>query len=249
MDTAAHTIQREEGALPIAEQLVSLIAPGSFAADQYRTLRHNVERLRRTGGLQVVGITSAGAGDGKSMTALNLAGALAQARSARILIIDADLRRPCVGRYLGLNALSSPGLAEALADSARELTDVVVHLDQFNLSVLPAGTPQKSPYELLNSPRLEQLLKDARVVYDYVLIDTPPLVPFPDCRVLARHVDGFLTIVAAHRTPRKLFTEGLSVLDPAKVIGLVFNGDDEPKSGHYGYYGYYDNDHTHPRRF
>jgi capsular exopolysaccharide synthesis family protein len=233
------TLTRDEERSAIAEQLVSLRAPGSFAADQYRTLRHSVERLRRSAGLQILGVTSSGAGEGKSITALNLAGTLAQARNARILIVDADLRRPAVSHYLGLEPPSSGGLAEAIQNPTRELSDAVTHLERFNLSVLPAGPPQNAPYELLNAPRVETLLKEARGLYEYILIDTPPLVPFPDCRVLARHIDGFLVIVAAHKTPRKLLMEGLSLLDPAKVIGLVFNGDDEPRSAHYGYYGDY----------
>src|SRR5438105_5572878 len=80
----------------IAEELISLLAPNSFAADQYRTLRHSIELLQRECGLRVLAITSPTPGDGKSVTTLNLAGALAQRRDARVLVIDADLRRPSV---------------------------------------------------------------------------------------------------------------------------------------------------------
>ena len=91
--------------------------------------------------------------------------------------------------------------------------------DRLNLSVLPAGTAETSTYELLTSPRLEALLAEARAHYDYVLIDTPPLVLVPDCRLIGRWVDGFLVVVAAHKTPRRLLAEGLNLLDPAKVLG------------------------------
>lgn len=248
MTTPSESARREDAAarlrefvrgdgerLQIAEQLVSLIAPGSFAADQYRTLRHNVERLRKESGLQVLAVTSPGPGDGKSVTALNLAGALAQSPDARVLIVDADLRRPTVAEYLGV-ASRSPGLAEAILNSQYALPQVVRRLEGFNLSVLLAGTPQPTPYELLNSQRLEGLLAEARRLYDYVLIDTPPIVPFADARLLGRWVDGFLVIVAAHKTPRKLLAEALNLLDPAKLIGVVLNGDDRPLSSHYGYY-------------
>jgi len=223
---------------PVAEQLVSLHAPASFEADQYRALRLTLE-LRRTGGLQVVAVTSPCPADGKSITALNLAGTLAQARDAHVLIVDADLRRPSVARYLGLDAQSTPGLAEALLQPTFELPQLVRHLERFNLSVLAAGTPQSTPYELLNSPRVEELLVDARRAYDYVVIDTSPLLPFPDARLLGRYVDGYFLTVAAHRTPRKMLTDGLSLLDPAKVLGVIFNGDDQPRSTHSGYYDYY----------
>lgn len=225
--------------LHIAEEIVSLVAPGSFAADQYRTLRHAVDRLRIDNGLKVLAITSAGPGDGKSITALNLAGALAQSPDARILVVDADLRRPSVAEYLGLGALRTPGLVEAILDAGLELGRVVRRLEGFNLSVLPAGTPQKAPYELLISSRLEHLLTEAGRLYDCVLIDTPPLVPFPDCQILGRWVDGYLVTVAAHKTPRKLLADALNLLEPAKVVAVVFNGDDRPLAGHYGYYQYY----------
>ena len=83
-------------------------------------------------------------------------------------------------------------------------------------------------------------MKEARRHYDWLVIDTPPVVPLPDCRLIERWVDGFLVVVAAHKTPRKLLAETLNLLDPAKVVGLVFNADDRPVSGYYGYYGYGD---------
>jgi capsular exopolysaccharide synthesis family protein len=224
--------------LNVAEPLVSFLAPASLEADQYRTVRHTVERLRRDAGYQVFAVTSPAPGDGKTITALNLAGALAQSRGARVLLIDADLRRPSVGQYLTLGS-ESPGLADAIENDDCGLLQTVRHLDSLNLSVLPAGRPHVESYELLNSPRVETLLREARRQYDYVLIDTLPLVPFPDCRLLGRWVDGFIIVVAAHRTPRKLVAEAMNLLDPAKVIGTVFNGDDRPMRAHSGYYGYY----------
>jgi capsular exopolysaccharide synthesis family protein len=223
----------------VAEQLVSLCAPDSFAADQYRTLRLTIERHHRGGQLQVVAITSPGPADGKSVTTLNVAGVLAQSADTRVLVIDADLRRPSVAAYLGGGIRPTPGLAEAIAGSGNDLGEWVQRLDRFNLSVLPAGAPHAAPYELLNSPRVEMLLTEARRRYDYVVIDTPPLLPFPDCGVLGRHIEGYLLTVAAHRTRRKLLTQALAALDPAKVLGIVFNGDDQPRGRHYGYY--YDN--------
>ncbi|HXD73349.1 MAG TPA: CpsD/CapB family tyrosine-protein kinase [Vicinamibacterales bacterium] len=223
----------------IAEQLVSLIAPGSFAADQYRTLRQSIERLRRDEGLHVLAMTSPTPGDGKTVTTLNLAGALAQAPDARILVVDADLRRPSVAKYLGLGVNASPGLSELLQDDAYGFEDVVRRFDGFNLSIVPAGVPQDAPYELLNSVRFETFLADVKERYDCVLIDTPPLVPLPDCRLIGKWVDGFLLVVGAHRTPRKLVTDALHLLDAAKVIGIVFNGDRRPLSDQYGYGHYY----------
>jgi capsular exopolysaccharide synthesis family protein len=223
----------------IAEQLVSLLATDSFEADQYRTLRHSVEWLRKESGLHVLAVTSPSPGDGKTITTLNLAGALAQGPDARVLVMDADLRRPSVTEYLGLGRLHGPGLGDALADPAFDVRRAIRRLEGFNLSVLPAGSPRNSPYELLNSPRLEELLGETRDLYDFVLVDTPPLVPLPDCRLIGKWVDGFLVVVGAHKTRRRLVADALQSLDPAKVIGVVFNGDDRPTAGYYGYDDYY----------
>ena len=110
--------------------------------------------------------------------------------------------------------------------------------ESLNLSVLAAGSSQVQPYELLASSRLGGVLAESRRLYNYVLIDTPPVVPLADCRLLAPWIDGYLVVVGAHKTPRRMLAEALTLLDPAKVLGLVFNGDDRPLNAYYGYYGY-----------
>ena len=218
----------------VDEHLVSLITPGTFEADQYRVLRHTVEQRRRTAGLAVVAVSSAGAGDGKTTTAINLAGALAQDRAARVLLVDCDLRGSALARRLGLG--EGRGLVQAIVDPMLTLEDAIRHLPRFNLDVMAAGFETASPYELLKSPRLGELLDAARRRYDYIVLDTPPVVPFPDCRVLGKVVDGFLLVVQAHRTPRRLVDEALGVLPKDMVVGIVFNGHDQAVSPYHGYY-------------
>jgi capsular exopolysaccharide synthesis family protein len=218
-----------------ADHLVSLFDPTSYEAEQYRVLRHTVETLRKGANLQVVALTSAGVGDGKSTTAINLAGSLAQSPQARVLLADLDLRRPSVAHRLGLSG-SKRGCVDALVDPSVTLEETVVNLARFNLSVLPAGRPAVAPYELLKSPRLEALLDEARQRYDYIVLDTPPFVPVPDCRLIAKCVDGFLIVVAAHRTPRGAVAETLDLIDPGKVMGLVFNGNDAHRASYYDVY-------------
>lgn len=222
----------------VEEHLVSLVAPGSFEAEQYRALRHVVEDARRTQVLTVVAVCGPGDGDGKTTTAINLAGALAQAPDARILLVDADLRRSSVATRLGLDE-GGPGLVDLILDPGLALDDVVRSLEGFNLWVLTVGRRTAKPYEVLKSPRLGELLADARRRYDHVVIDTAPVVPVSDSRLIAGWVDGFLLVVAARRTRRELLEEALNLLAPAKVLGLVFNGDDRPPSRYYGY-GYHD---------
>ena len=219
------------------EHLASVLAPRSFESDQYRVLRHFLEQARAQKRLDVLAVTSPTAGDGKTVTAINLAATLARSGRSRVLLIDADLRRPFVAANLGLDA--GPGLVGALLDESLELA-AVVHHTPFHLDVLPAGVPPVDAYHVLESPRLGQLLEAARASYDYVLLDTPPMLLVPDCRVLSQWLDGFLVVVAAHRTPRKLLAATLSALDEARVVGIVFNGDDRPLHGYYnGDYGDY----------
>jgi protein-tyrosine kinase len=206
--------------------LVSLLAPTSFEAEQYRALRHMIEQLHRSAELSVVAVASPDAGDGKSTTAINLAGALAQAPDARVLLVDADLRGANLAGYLGLDDQDAPGLVDAILNTTLTLEAVTQKCPHLNLSVVPAGRRPSAPYEVLKSPRIGELLGEARRQYDYIIVDTPPLVSVPDGRVTGKWVDGFLIVVAAHRTPRKLLEEALNVTEPAKIVGLVFNNDD-----------------------
>ena len=223
----------------VDDHLVSLVAPGAFEAEQYRALRYTIEQFHKMRDLRIVAVTSPGVGDGKTTTAINLAGALAQAHEARVLLVDADLRRPAVGNLLALGGSDAPGLVNAILDPSLTLEQVARPRPPFNLSVLSAGQMPPSPYEVLKSPRLGELLDEARRCYDYIVLDAPPLCPVQDCRVIAHLVDGFLLVVAAHHTPRRLVEEAFNVVERGKMLGLVFNGDDQPPSSFYGHYGYY----------
>ncbi len=221
----------------VDEHLVSLVTPAAFEAEQYRALRHIVEQFHKTADLNVVAVSSPAVGDGKTLTAINLAGALAQAADARVLLVDADLRRPSLHHRLGTTDRSGPGLVDAILGPGVTLDQVVQPRPPFNLSVIHAGQTPPSPYEVLKAPRLGELLQEARRQYDYVIVDTPPLTPVQDCRIIGRWVDGFLVVVAAHRTPRRLVEEALTRLDQEKIIGFVFNRDSQSLSRRYTRYG------------
>jgi capsular exopolysaccharide synthesis family protein len=215
-------------------RLVSLAAPASFAAEQYQGLRLTVERLARTREAKVIAISSPAAGDGKTVTAINLAGALARGSDERVLLIDADLRRPAIAKQLGLVGVTS-GFTEALTDLV-PLRDVVTRIDSFNLDVVPAGRVRAGISQTLRSPHLEEFLVQARQQYAYVVVDTPPLLPVFDAALLAKFVDGVLLVVSANQTPRKLLGEALNMLDASKVLGIVFNRDERPLFGYYNSY-------------
>ena len=223
------------------KHLVSLIAPASFAAEQYQALRLKIERIRQSRDLRVIAITSPGAADGKTVTSINLAAALGRGSNARVLIIDADLRRPALAQQLHVDAAAA-GVAELVANPDLTIADAVRPVDTFNLDVITAGQPTGPVHELFRSPRLERLLQGAREQYDFIVIDTPPLLPVFDASMVAKLVDGLLLVVAANQTPRKLLGEALTHLDPSKVLGLVYNRDTQPLFGYYNssYYGYFD---------
>jgi capsular exopolysaccharide synthesis family protein len=223
----------------VDDHLVAVHSPQSFEADQYRILRHFLDQHGGGPKRQVLGITSPTAGDGKTTTAVNLAVTLAQSPGARVVLIDADLRRPFVATSLGLDDRRGPGLAATALDPKLEL-EQLVRPTPFNVDVVPAGPSTPSAYRLFDSARVGQLLDQARRQYDHVVVDTPPVLLVPDCRLMSQWVDGFIVVVAAHRTPRKLLADGLSALEEEKLLGIVFNADDRPLSGYFGrYQGYY----------
>jgi Mrp family chromosome partitioning ATPase len=150
-----------------------------------------------------------------------------------VLLIEADIRRPAVARYLALGDTGETrSLSRLIADPETRLRDGIFRFDDLAFDVILAGAPESPVHELLRSPRVPFLLNEARDHYDFVIVDTPPIGPVSDCAVLARYVDGLLLVVAAHKTPRRLLEAALSQLDAASVLGIVFNGDDRPLFGY-----------------
>jgi capsular exopolysaccharide synthesis family protein len=213
-------------------QLVTFSEPRSFEAEQYQRLRQQIERLAATRQLGVIAMTSAVVGDGKTFTTLNLAGALARRQDRKVLVIDADLRRPSVMTALGLER-PDEGLAAALRAHHGPLQQYVRPVEGTSLSVLPGEIVTSGTYELLTSLRFAELVKEARANYEFVIIDTPPVLPMPDSGLMKDLVDGYLLVVSARTTPRKLVGEALNLLEPSSVIGLVYNRDDRPVFGFY----------------
>jgi capsular exopolysaccharide synthesis family protein len=221
-------------AVGMDDHLVSLLRPASPEAERYRSLRHSVEQLRKSEDLAVLAVSSPAVNDGKTTTALNLAGALAHAPDARVLVVELDLRRPSLARQLGLD--EQPTLMDAVYRN-RPLRQVVHRCRPENLHVVPAGRPVVTPYEVLKSARLGELVEEARREYEYVLLDTPPLVPMADVRLIGHLVDGFLLVVTADKTPRGLVEESLRELDGFRVVGVVFNRDGRARDAYYDYAG------------
>lgn len=220
---------------------VTLTSPDSYESGQYMRLRLLLEQLRVDRGGLVVGLSSPAAGDGKSLTAINLAGALAGNSKSRVLLMDVDLRRKSesLHRYLSLPAPQGGGLTELLLRPWLRLEGAVHGVARQNLSLLLTGSGSVAPYEALASERFGELVGQARAAYDFVILDGPPAVPVPDCRVLSSRVDGFLMVIAAGVTPRAMLAEALRAFDPEKLLGLVLNRCDQLPPRYYRYYGNY----------
>jgi protein-tyrosine kinase len=219
-------------------RLVTLLKPDSFEADQYRMLRFAIERACPSETSRVIAVTSSIAGEGKTLTAVNLSGAIANSSQARVLMIDADLRRPSVAQVLGRgNVYRGWGLVDAILDRKLSLDQIAWRCEPFNLSAVTSRRPLADTYELLANGRFGELVRDARQQYDYVVIDTPPVLPTPDCRLFAEWIDGYVIVIAADKTPRTLLGETLALLGPAKILGLVFNRESY-KQSRYGKYYY-----------
>jgi protein-tyrosine kinase len=215
--------------------LVAALAPTSLAAEQYRSLRTRIKRAESGRALRAIAITSPNKGDGKSLTAANLALTMAQEFQQRVLLIDCDMRRPSVHTLFGLS--EGPGLADVLMNVA-ELDHALVSLPEHHLTVLPAGAPPSNPAELLGSAAMRRVLDTLRTRFDRILIDVPPVAPLADLHILAPVVDGLLMIVRAGVTPKPAIERALAGLDSGKVLGLVLNesgGSDNTYTNYEGY--------------
>ena len=210
----------------INPRLVCLLQPTSFLAESYFRLRHTLEQMHNGERGIVVGVTSPGEGDGKTLTAINLAGALAQDVRARVLLVDLNLRQSGanVRSYFDLQPDADSGVSNWIGRETPGTGPPSYYLPALNLHLIPSGTSVDPPYKLLTSARLDELFEQARRGYDFIIVDTPQTLLLPDIELIARVVDGFLIVVRADATPQEKLEEALNLMTREKVLGLVFNG-------------------------
>jgi protein-tyrosine kinase len=217
--------------------LVAALAPQSLAAEQYRSLRTRIKRAEGNRAIRTIVVTSPSKGDGKSLTAANLAITMAQEFQQRVLLVDADLRRPAVHRMFGIQ--EGQGLSDVLM-GAIDLNQALIEVPEYHLTLLPAGSLPSHPAELLGSATMRRVLDTLRTRFDRILIDMPPVAPLADLHIVAPMADGLLMIVRAGITPKPAIERALSGLDMSKVLGLVLNesgasGEDTLAYEGYGY--------------
>ena len=211
-------------------------ALSAIAAEQFRTLRSRLYQLRGSQQLRTLLIASSVPAEGKTFVTNNLAQAIVRQPDRRCLIIDADLR--CSRLHVPLGAPPSPGLTDYLLGEADE-TAVIQHGQEGNLCFIPGGKEVANPSELLLNGRLKTLLERVTPIFDWVILDSPPLLPVADASLLADHVDGVILVVRAASTPTVAAERACQELQGRNVVGVVLNAVDQSHAyGTYYYAGY-----------
>lgn len=210
--------------------------PESMLAEAFRALRTSVLLSRPDGAHQLVMVTSANPGEGKTCTAVNLALALAQS-GGEVLLIDADFRQPRVAR--SLNLPNQPGLSDVLAREA-VLKDALLQLPGHDLQVLVAGSRPPNPADLLSSRTMRKLLQELRARFTSVVIDTPPVLVISDANILASQVDAVVLVAESQGTTRAAISRASKIITLAggRILGTVLNKVDARRDGYYGHYYY-----------
>jgi capsular exopolysaccharide synthesis family protein len=218
-----------------SRKLIANLDPKSPISEQYRTIRTNVQYSSVDKELKTLMVTSSGPGEGKSTTAANLAVVFAQL-GKKVLLVDADLRKPTVHRAFGVNNLF--GFTTVLTKQAT-LASSVLDTEEKDLYILTSGPIPPNPAELLSSKSMEQFIEEATEQFDYVLFDTPPLLAVADPQILANKVDGSIYVVYSGKTQIDQAKKAKELLENAqsKLIGVVLNHKEMKNNEYYYYYG------------
>jgi capsular exopolysaccharide synthesis family protein len=232
----AHSLD-QFSSLPVSilpnSRLVAIGEEESLGAEKFRFLAVRLRQLRQSRTMKKVLITSTIPQEGKSTVAANLACTLARRKQHKTLLLEGDLRRPTVAGKFGLGPV--PGLSEWLRG---ETTSMNIHrLDSLNLWVLPAGSAPENPLELMQSGKLPQLMEQLTAWFEWIVIDSPPVLPLADTSIWGRLADGILLVTRKSITEKKQLQRGLEALERSKLLGALVNGSTD--AAHSDYYQRY----------
>ncbi|MBU5485773.1 CpsD/CapB family tyrosine-protein kinase [Clostridium sp. MSJ-11] len=217
--------------------LITIEDPRSPIAEAYRTLRTNIQFSSFDKKIQSIVVTSSGPGEGKSTTSANLAIVMAQSGSKTILI-DCDQRKSTVHKTFGLS--NEIGISDLLVGKV-DFKDAVQDSKVENLDILTAGTRPPNPSELLSSKKMKEFIDELREEYEYIIIDSPPIIAVTDAQLIASFTDGALLVISSGEVERAAAIKAKELLDKvnAKIIGIVLNKLEVSEKGYYGYYYQY----------
>jgi capsular exopolysaccharide synthesis family protein len=202
------------------DDLVCVADAGSLAAEKFRFLGVRLRHLRRDRSLKKVLVTSTIPQEGKSTVAANLACVLAQKANQRVLLLEGDVRRPSISTLFGLR--EKKGLCDWLWHKEANISNVY-RLEGPNFWILPAGNSPANPLDLLQSSRLPILMDQAAELFDWIIVDSPPVLPLADTSVWSRLADGILLVVRQGITQKRQLQRGIEALDEKKLIGALLN--------------------------
>jgi capsular exopolysaccharide synthesis family protein len=202
-----------------APELVMLHDTRSVPAEKFRRLK-TVLANEAEESPQVIVVTSATPSEGKTLVSTNLALAFAADRRGDVLLLDADLRRPSVGRWL--SPVPTLGLTEILSGKI-EIDHAILELENSPLKILPGGAPARDAVELLSSDSAREMLATLRRRFARIIIDTPPIVPFTDADILGGLSDGVIVVARARSTPQAMLLQALSAVTSTRILGMVLN--------------------------
>jgi capsular exopolysaccharide synthesis family protein len=215
-----------------SSRLVYFTEPDSLAAEKFRFLGVRLRQLQQGRTLKKVLVTSTIPEEGKSLVSANLAGVLAQ-RKQKVLLIEGDMRRPTLAQQFGLGRLG--GLAEWL-QSGLQTSSNIYRLGTPGFWLMPAGDPPANPLELMQSGRLALLMGQLTNMFDWIIVDSPPLLPLADTTVWARLTDGTLLVAREGRTEKASLRRGLEILKKSDLLGVVLNGCSQSDKNYYQRY-------------
>ena len=216
-------------AVSLSPLFVAATEPGSPAAEQYRLLRTRLESRDGSARTQLLLVTSPRLGDGKTTTSSNLALTLAREFQHRVILVEADLRRPTLAQRFGVTA--QRGLVDVLLGGL-PLDEAIIPIPGHHLSLLPAGEEGTRSTELLASSMMQRAIDELRSRFDRIIVDAPP-VALADTHILTRMADGVIVVVRAGVTPRPALERALAAIDRERLLGLVLNEVEDPATDYY----------------
>jgi capsular exopolysaccharide synthesis family protein len=214
-------------------RLVCLTDKGSPAAEAFRLLKVRLRHLRKDKALKKLLITSTVPEEGKSFAAGNLACALASGSQEKVLLVGGDLRRPSLSSEFGVTA--RPGMCEYLQGRC-PLTSSIYYIEGAGIWLFPAGSAEGDPLEIIQSTKLPALMAQLAEWFDWILIDSPPILPLADTTALARLADGILLVTRRDITEKRKLKKGLEAFESNKLIGALLNSSSSAKEKDYYYY-------------